>query len=177
MGKQLKNKNGFSLVELILALLLGVLFVGFGAKLVTDNIDLYTGMTARKASLADTRQAIDRMSYELRLVQENGITNISPTEIYFMDAQGQNTSFRLGTNGPALSIYRGNDLIVDRVSSFVVNYYDANGTEILPAPNTITDVKRIKLNIVTDEVNNEGNIVLSTMVIPRNFIGYSNYHY
>ena len=134
-------------------------------------------MAARKASLADTRQAMDRMSYELRLVQQNGITAITPTEIHFTDAQGQNTNFRLGTNGPDLSIYRGNNLIVDRVHSFVVNYYDASGTEIIPAANTIADVKRIKLNIVTDEVNNEGNIALSTVVIPRNVIGYNNYHY
>lgn len=173
--KQLRNQNGFSLLELILALLVGGIVIGVSSQTLVSNVDSYSFITNRKAALGDVRYAINRISHELLRIGESDLQNIDSTRIDFYDSDGTLANFRLGTNGANLGLFRGSDLLVDRVSTFSLEYYDGDGNVVSPTSGNETLVKRIKMTITTEPKNDEGSITLSTVVTPRVFIGYSNY--
>jgi hypothetical protein len=175
MIRRLKNSKGFTLVEAVLGLVMGAMVLGVTSQTLLNNMDSYTFVANRKSALGDARYAMDRMSYELLRVDSADLVAIEPTRIRFTDDTGTLTSFRLGTNGDTLALFRDTDLLVDKISSFALTYLDNDGNTVAPDAVNIPQVKRIKITLTTEEVDDEGQITLSTTVTPRVFIGYSNY--
>lgn len=164
------------MIEVVLALVVGAMIVGITTESMINNVDSYVFLANRKAALGDARYAMNRISQELLTVNTGNITTTNGTKIVFTSDAATSVEFKLAANGSKLGIFRNSDLLVDNVSSFTFAYYDANGAQLDPlAAGTPAATKRIKFTITTQAVDNEGNVTLSTIVTPRDFIGYNNY--
>lgn len=173
--QNIKNQNGFSLTEVVLTLVVATMIAGVSSQTMMNNVGSYAFMASRRATVADSRHSMNQISYELRGLTTAEVTEITPTKISFNDSSGSSTNFRLATNGSTLAVFRGNEVLLDRVNSFVLNYYNDQGQELSAEAGNIPNIRRIKVSIVTAPVSNEGQITLSTVITPRQFIGYANY--
>lgn len=173
--KRLKNNRGFSLIETVLGLCLGVAVLGLTSDALINNFDAATYISERKSELGDGRYAMNRMTDELLHVETADISSIQATQISFVSQSGESTNFRLAANGSEMGLYRGDNLLVDHVTSFELTYYDANGAEIAADLAQIPNLRRIKVSLTTGQSDGENNIVLSTLITPRVFVGYSSY--
>lgn len=177
MVNKMKNEKGFSLTEVVLTLVIASLIAAASSQTLFNNMDSYASIANRRSTVSDARHSMNQISSELRGLTTSEIQGVTATQINFADSNGSNTSFRLDTNGNTLAVYRGNDILLDRVNSFVLNYYNDQGQEINPDPQNIANIRRIKVSISAAPVSEEGQIALSTIITPRQFIGFANYQY
>lgn len=173
--KTLKSQSGFTLLELVLSIVIAGAIFGIAAETMKSQADTYSFIANRKTSIADIRFAMSRMNDELLHLDSDDFVDISATKLDFVNQSGQQTNFRTVQNGDTLTLYYGNDILLPRVTDFSIEYQDGSGTPIVADADQIENVRRIKLSVTTDPVSNEGGITLSTTVIPRSFIGYTNY--
>lgn len=162
-------------MELMLSIVIAGAIFGIAAETMMRQADTYSFIANRKTSIADVRYAVKRINHELLRIESEDITSISSSGISFVDENGQNTDFSLGSDGADLAIFRGNDVLVPKVSAFDIEYQTGTGTALQPTEDQIENIRRIKVTITTEPIGNEGAISVSTTVIPRSFIGYANY--
>lgn len=163
------------MIELILSLaVVGALF-GIASQTLIRQADTFSFIANRKTAIGDVRFALNRMSGELKHLETADIQDISATKINFIGRNGQATSFSLKTNGKNVSIFHGNEVLIPRVENFHLEYQDGQGKSLNPDPGEMPNVRRIKITVKTEPVADEGSITLSTTVVPRGFIGYTNY--
>jgi prepilin-type N-terminal cleavage/methylation domain-containing protein len=179
-GFWFKNNNrkqkGFTLVETLLALVVTGAIFTIVAQSMIQQTETYSFITNRKSTIGDVRRALRDMNYELLRIQDGDIQDIAEDSIDFVDAEGNNSSYEIGLFNNKLSITKGgNDVLLPGISSFEIEYEDGMGNSLDPAVSSVEDVVRIKFIITTQPKNDEPPITLSTTVIPRDFIGYSNY--
>lgn len=184
MIKRLKNNGGFSMLEMVLALVMGSLIVGATSQSLLDNVDSYTFIANRKSALGDARYAMNRMTQELLKVKSTSNLTISnPLGIQFNDDTGTAVGFYMSGNGSSgNALWRGDvsdgtaddQKLVDNISAFNVSYFDANNVAVATSGDATT-VKRITIQLSTAAIGNEGSVSLQTTVTPRDFIGYANY--
>ena len=173
--KHFNNNHGFSLIETVLGLCMGVAVLGITSSTMLNNFDAGTYITERKAEIGDARYAMSRITDELLHVETADISNIQATQISFVSQSGESTNFRLAANGSGMGLYRGNNLLVDKVASFGLTYYDADGNAVAADAAQIPNVRRIKVSLTTGDSGGESNLALSTTITPRIFVGYSSY--
>jgi len=137
--RNLQNKDGFTLVELILVIsLIGIIFF-VSSIILFRSLDAYQFVTERTTVLERARFAVDRMTREFQLLSEGEITNVSSTSINFIDDQALSTDFSLsGTN-----LLRGNDVLCADVTSFTLTYFNAVGS----VTSSANQVRRIRLDL------------------------------
>jgi Tfp pilus assembly protein PilW len=184
MIKRLKSSGGFSMLEMVLALVMGSLIVGATSQSLLDNVDSYTFIANRKSALGDARYAMNRMTQELLKVKSTSNLTISNIKgVQFNDDTGTSVGFYIDSNGASgNALWRGDvsdgtaddQKLVDNISVFNVSYYDANGATVATNGDS-TLVKRITIQLSTAAIGNEGSVSLQTTVTPRDFIGYANY--
>jgi|APSaa5957512576_1039674.scaffolds.fasta_scaffold154687_1 prepilin-type N-terminal cleavage/methylation domain-containing protein len=175
MFKRLKNKKGFTLIELLLSLVVSGIILGIASETMISQADTFSFISNRKNTIADIRQALTHISYDIKRVDAEDITDISSSNISFTNEEGAATSYKLDADGENLAIYKGSDILIPNVEDFTVNYYDENGDELDADADQIEFVKRIKFTIETKANAEEGNITLSTLIVPRSFLGYNNF--
>ena len=175
MLRILKNQKGFTLTELILSMLIVSSIIGVAAETMISQAETYSFISNRKNTLADVRVALNQISYDIKRVDTDDISDITSSAIEFTDDEGNDTSYKLDTDGETLAIYKGEDVLLPNIEDFTITYYDEEGNELDADDEQIENVKRIQFTIETSEQAGEGNVTLSTMIIPRSFLGYSNY--
>lgn len=169
------NQMGFTLMELILSIVIGSSIFGIAAETLMSQTGTYSFIANRKQVIADMRFGMNKMSQELTQLQDGELLNIAPSSIGFTNTQGNETSFSLQQAGESQAIYYGNDVLIPNVSSFQVEYQDGDGNVLIAGEDTLEDVRRIKITVTSEATENDNGITLSTTVVPRSFIGYSNY--
>lgn len=173
--RYIRDQRGFTLLELVLSIVVGGVIFGIASETLVRQADTYSFIANRKNSIADVRFGMNKISHELLRLETSDIQAISPTGISFLDENGQGASFSLGQDGSSLSVYRGNDALVEDVASIDFEYHNGDGEVIDAVDANIDDVRRIKVTITTEPKGDEGAISISTTVVPRSFIGYANY--
>lgn len=189
MFMRLKNNRGFSMLEMVLALVMGALIVGATSQSLLDNVDSYTFIANRKSALGDARFAMNRMTQDfLKLNSNDSELNIAPggtaaiglTFKASYDEDCDQCGYYMAANGSGgNALWRGNgtdadqpdQILVDNISAFTLTYRDENN--VITADPTL--VRRITIVLSTAEVSNEGSVTLQTTVAPRSYIGYANY--
>lgn len=174
LSNRLRSARGFTLVEIVMYIVLAGLGMGVAYQSFVGQVDSYAFLAQRKATLADARYAMNRMTYELLRVETADISAISADGIYFTDQNGNNTSFKLEATGDSLAINRGTEKLLDHVQEFAIKYYDESDTELDAHEGNIASVRRIEISITTKEQGNEGDLNLTTKITPREYI-YANY--
>jgi len=175
MNPALKDKKGFSLFELILALLIGSLVIFGSFSLMNDYLSGYAFLANRKSALSDIKHAVNRIASELIVLETSDISNISSTRLDFTDEDGNLTHYRLDAVGPDLAIFRDGDLLVDRVRDFEIAYMDGNGNALPALPSSINAIRKIGVRIESQPLDQEGTIIIKKIITPRHFIGYENF--
>lgn len=177
MQLRLKNQAGFTLIEMMLALVVGGLLLAFLSQFFLEQANTYAFVSNRKSTVSDIRYAMNRMNHELMRVDPGSdITSFDTTNVYFNDTTGTPTNYRLATLATGeLGIYRGPDLMISNVKTFHLEYYDNSGGILNPLTSVPSDIARIQIKILSDPQLNEGDIVMRTTVTPRSVIGYQNF--
>lgn len=170
--KIFKNKNGFTLIELVITMvLIGIvayvvassLSTGIRAFFVTDN---------RKEALDQARTAMERMTREIRNVRSSAdISAADATTFTFFDVSGASISFALGggnitrTSGTPNILATGisNSTLASGIFSYTLTTGAVTQT---PTPAQRLLIKRIKIDFRAT-INNE-NVALQSEVWPRN---------
>lgn len=164
------DQRGFTLIELVLYLVISAILFGVTAQLMRTQVDAYALMSGRQSALSDARYTLNRMASELILIRTADIISIAPDNLQFMDTGGNLTSFRLGTAGGVPTIFRGNDALLSPMQAFQINYYDQNEQPTA----VLANIRKFQVNLTMAAQGTEGNLSISTMVTPRNFV-YTNY--
>lgn len=174
-NKRASGIGGFTLIELILSMLVMTAIFGITAQTMMSSSDSMSFISNRKTVIADVRYGVNKMTQELRLVDSAKITNISSTQIDFSDSTSNTTNYRLATDGSRLAIYRGSEVLIPNVATFTLEYQDGDGNVLSADSSQIANIRRIKLEVTTEPIGDEQSMTVSTLVVPRSFVGYTNY--
>lgn len=169
------NVRGFTLIELILSMLIMTAIFGITAQTMMSTSDSMSFISNRKTVVADVRYGVNKMTQELRLIDTDDLTSITSTRIDFVDASSGATNYRLATDGSRLAVYRGDDILIPNVAAFTIEYQDGVGNVLGADSAEIPNVRRIKLEVTTEPLGDEPSMTVSTLVVPRSFVGYTNY--
>lgn len=167
-------------MDLVLSVAVAGIIFGVATNVLHNQAQNYAFIKNRQVAAGDLRQALHLIKEELIKIETADIQDISSTKIEYVDETGSNTSFKLVTDGDKKHIYKGtyDKLLVD-VAEFELTYYDANGLELSLLPddiaNSITSLQRIDVKIVLNAKGSGGTLKATTIIIPRVFLGYSNY--
>lgn len=167
-------------MEIILSLSIAGVMFGMVSETLLDQAQISAFVSDRKTTIADVRQTLSVMTDELQHIGTGDILDISASRIEFYDSSGTATSYELETDGSDLAIYRGNDdVLLPNVGDFTIEYQDEDGNTLSTQADqlsaSIEDTRRIKLSITTESDVEGGSVTMDSLVVPREFLGYSNY--
>jgi prepilin-type N-terminal cleavage/methylation domain-containing protein len=170
MKNIINNQKGFTLMELVLYIAVMAILLGVTTRVLISEIGAYSYVSKRQSAISDARYALNRISSELIHLETADILLASSSEIQFTDTGGVNTSFKLDVDGDDQAIYRGAEVMISPINNFNLTYYDQNNN----VTTTISDIRKIEVEVITEPLDEEGEVSFKTMVTPRNFI-YDSY--
>ncbi len=165
---------GFTLIEVILVIVLvTIIAAGFGQVFVNTS-RAYVATDNRKGALQNGRWALDRMTREIRLVNNNtSVVTANASTFSFVDVNADTVTFSY--DGATRQINRshllpvpGTDVLASNVDIFSFTYLDNTGASLGPCPPlpcSPSAIWRVQINAET-LVNGE-RVVLQTEVHPR----------
>ncbi len=126
-----KGKEGFTLIEIVLVLVIIAVLAGILIEPLRQGIQSYVGIETRADLTSQAREATSRIVREIRNIQKKAndkpnITSADATSITFVDHRDTTISFSLSGN----TVLRDTNILTDKVSSFQVRYFDGNNGEI-----------------------------------------------
>jgi prepilin-type N-terminal cleavage/methylation domain-containing protein len=173
MGKIMgvvRRKRGFTLVEMLLAMIIISVLVAAMSQLLIVGLDSYRLVVDRREALQKARLAMNMMVAELTTIADPAtkISSISPTAISFANASDVAVTYQIsGSN-----LLRNSKVLAPSIaggSGF--QYYKADGN----TANLASDVHRMKITLVVNsEETSHGNVTLISDVYLRNRY-YVNY--
>lgn len=165
----MKGARGFTLVELVLAiLLLGV----FGTVLAVGlpvAVEAYDLVWARRMVLAQAQSGMERMVSEMELIPGSAqVTTTLASNFQFQYPAGTSISYALSGG----DLMRNSDVLIDDVSALTFTYYDEAGV----ATSTAASVRQVSVEFTVDSPGEISNFTLRTRVFLRNTgNGYANF--
>ena len=156
-------KNGFTLIEFIMVIILVCIMAGMSSKLVYQGFNSF--LTSSNATDANWQGqvAMERMAREIRSARASSDVNTASTVTFtFIDTSGNNVSCTLSGSTVKIILNGTSYTLADGVNSLTFAYYDANGN-ITPVLANIRYVT-ISLNIA----KNGSNYTMNTGIFLRN---------
>ncbi len=149
MRKFVKGKEGFTLIEIVLVLVIIAVLAGILIEPFRLGVKSYIGIETRADLTSQAREATVRIVRELRNIRKK--TDIPPTSnivcdtvgdeatvsrIRFLDVQNNEIKFYLsGSNVQRMDMDTSTDnILVDQVSSLQFRYFDKDNAELTPSP-------------------------------------------
>lgn len=169
------TSRGFTILELILTLLIISLVLGVASEVMMKQADAYSLVNNRKSVLHDTRSALHRIKSELEKIDSTDLQTVSGTSLTFYDDLGVLRDYTLNSSGGTLGVFSGPTLVVGQLKNFWIDYFDASGTFLTPGPGVAGLVRRMIFNFQTQPKDGEGSLMLTMQVVPRDFLGYTNF--
>jgi len=166
----MKNRRGFTLVEIVLTIVVVGIIAGVSAKILLSGLDTYAFVTNRKDLTQHARVAMERMVNELTVVRWYDITWMSGTRLSFIDRGGSATSFKTKTFNNIPSIARGNDFLAGQLGFLDFDYLQYDGSNAMFS----WQLKKINIELSLDALGGYGSLTLRTEVFPRNDM-YDNF--
>lgn len=163
------RQRGFTMPELILAMVVTAIMALALAPLLTQGVNTYVLVSSRSRLVHDIRHALNRMSGEVLHIGPGNIMLIQPQRLSFVDAQGGPADYGLVANGARGAIYRTAIPLLRNVNNLQFIYYDRYGN----VTNIPANVRRIVMQI-TANAPLAGTMTLQSEVFPRRFV-YNNF--
>ncbi len=170
--KKYKNLKGFTLIEIIIAIVILSISSGITIKFLIDSLKIYTMSINQQMIFEEAKLAIERMCRDIRDAKSitspsegsssNAIT-FERTHATAGDASDETLTYRL--NGNAIEKVKTSPSVVSLLASNVSSFIVSRGTG---GNNEIT--LQLTLSLNTGE-----NVTLQTKVYPKNFPDSSTY--
>ena len=176
--KYLKNQKGFTLIQLIMGLVVGGILAGVTSEILYTQANSYHYIADKKETMSDVRYALNRFSSELmRMQDEADITGVSSTDIQFLDLNGSTVHYELDNDADTgtMALFRNNVVILSHVDDLEFTFYNADGDEITGNAENMADIRRIKMQVTTEDLNGRPGVTLTTAITPRIFLGYNEF--
>lgn len=173
-----KNRNGFTLVEIILTMVLLSLMIGVASVMMGRGADSYNLVASRTEGLDQARFALLRIQREILTLRQ---INAGCTDkiFNFQDSLGQNVSFSVAGNEldyAAVGAAIGDPLVKQLLpTAAVFSYFDGSGNQINNFNQVPAQAKRIQVSLFV-QLNANGSVNVSTDVTPRINL-YDNFQY
>lgn len=124
--------RGFTLIELIMAVVLVGLLAAVGTTMIGDSFDTTYMVNANQASVGRARYALERLEREIR--EANGVTASSASSFTFtkLNLDGTTSAPMTATSGGGDLTLDGvllidNDVVANAGGAAVFSYYDKDG--------------------------------------------------
>ncbi|MEA3486303.1 MAG: prepilin-type N-terminal cleavage/methylation domain-containing protein [Thermodesulfobacteriota bacterium] len=169
--ESVKSEAGFTLIEIILALILAGILALMAGMGIVEGVEGYL-MSRENVTLTQTSQlALERLRREIMLL--NSVAVASPTALTFSNSLG--TKRTIGLDGNTVKIAEGStaltsgDILVGRVDSFSLAYCKDDGSTWVQGTDTLQSFAEVQISITLSHalMDAEG-IPFSTTVNPRN---------
>jgi len=173
MTRFLKNKKGFTLLELVMVLTIIGIIAGLVGPFMIVTVDALGLMTTQSNLYEGAATGLERMSRDIRrLRNDESITNATNTAFQFFDIDDNEITYSVSSSvllrtisPPSLPVTG----LVGEVQSVTFSYYDDDGNALL-APTfgigTATNIRRIEIDLVMQDGSN--SLSIQNVVRPRN---------
>lgn len=137
---KMKNKNGFTLVELVVGMTAGVV-ISLVAMFLYAPVDNFVFTQTRRSGVSGAADAIARILKEVRRLDDpSQITIWSASDFEFVDIDSNTVRFRLsGSN-----ILRDSDVLASDVQSLTFAYLDEDGV----VATVVGDIRIVDVEVV-----------------------------
>ena len=169
-----KNKKGFSLIEMMVAVvILGLIVLGL-VTFFTGGVKSWVAGQSQLTAQRNARQAMDRMVREIREGENVKTGSDDDTIVVSIPALGSEPAYDVTYSLSNTTIKRGTTPLIDNVlitGEDIFEYYDSSGIKYDPPDSTtLPTISKIHINLKVD-VDDDGNpdITLNTDVNLRNF--------
>lgn len=164
----MKNKKGFTLVELVIVITIVGISAAIVGTILLGTVKAWTFKFNRSDILWDGRMAINRIVREIRTVRNNAsVTTASSSQFRFIDSANIDIIYSLSSTNLNRTENGTANLLAENVSSLSFTYYDAAGT-VIPSPTVspTTNIKRVRVNLTL--IKNGQTFYLQSDSMPRN---------
>lgn len=164
---KIKNKKGFSLIEMmVVVIILGLIVLGLVAFFTGGAKSWVAGQSQLKAQ-REARQAMDRMVREIREADYIYSTSIS-SQIDFNTPFDGPISYSLSGSG---DLKRGSNLMINNVQSLAFTYFDNSGNLVETSDHDKeSKVSKVHIDLQVDvDQDNNPDITLNSDIDLRNF--------
>jgi prepilin-type N-terminal cleavage/methylation domain-containing protein len=162
------SRQGFSLIELIVVIVVFGIIAATGAQLMGNGFRAYFAGKDMTEMDSQARVALERMTRELRSVRVPADLTVAPTnEITFVDAGGNTIRYCMGTvgtcPGAAGELIRNIQPLAGGVSGLVFSYLDRAGVA------TVTPALVFYITVNFTAAQGAISKAFQATVSPRNF--------
>ena len=155
--KLTKNRNGFTAIELILGIVMGVVVASIAYTLMTPAQNWFF-TEARRGGMSAGESAMMRMIKEVRMVKDSSSITINPAVFTFTDYNNNTISYSMsGTD-----LMRNTSILARGVSNLSFAYLDKDGN----ATAVSADVRQARISF--DLVVHDQTIHLRSAALTRN---------
>lgn len=154
------QRNGFTLIELILTLLILSIIASIGSQVLQASFRAYFTHQSITNANAQANLALERITRDIDAIKaKNTITTASNTQLSFTDVYNNSITYQLvGTQ-----LMRNNQVLSDGVSVLAFDYLDQNAV----STNVLANICYVTVNFVI--LQNNIRYVIRTTVSPMNF--------
>ena len=166
----MKKKNGFTLVELVIVIVIIGISASILGFMLLGTVKAWTFKFNRNDILWDGRLALDRMTRETRTIKNStSVTTASAAQFRFTDAGNKDITYSLSSTNLNRTEDGTANLLAENVSSLNFTYYNSSDTAI-PSPAVspaATDIRRVRINLTLTK--NGQNVYLQSDASTKNF--------
>jgi prepilin-type N-terminal cleavage/methylation domain-containing protein len=165
-GTAMNNQKGFTLIELIMAMVIMVIIATITATVGFQAVYEYLIVKDRIGLIEDGRIALRRIIRDIRLIDEREIYIADAQQISFRNVYGQTVQIQL--SGTVL--LRNGQVIANNVTLLSFDYFDRDNNFLIPFPLSSTNIENI--NWILTEIHitlRDQTVKLRSQVFPRDF--------
>ncbi len=165
MEYSINSKNGFTLIEIIIAIVVIAITMGIGSLVISNIMRSYHLVTTRKELLFNGRVAINRMIREIRHIEK---INVKEANRLKFSANINNSSndidYKLKSTDTT-KLMRNNDILANYLKNLKFEYYKDSDKNIAVSNE---EVKYVKINIALEDIHYEQTLYLESEARIRN---------
>ncbi|NOZ57912.1 MAG: type II secretion system protein [Calditrichaeota bacterium] len=162
-GRRSTQQSGFTMIELVVAIVLVTIFSVFLGRLLLSGVDAFNFANERKTALRRARIALLEIARDVRQIKSRTSIALAQSDsLVFTTVTDE--LVRYGWNGSRLS--RNGTPLALNVASFSFTYYTEDGTP-LQSPVLNTELIRVVDVHLTIQVSDQ-HVSLQTRIHPRN---------
>jgi len=164
----IRNKRGFTLIELIMVIVLVGIIAGVIAPFMGNAFTYWALVRNEREAIATARMALARMTREIRHIEEvTSIDTFTATQFEFDRVKPDQTMDDVDFELSGDTILRNSQELADNVSSLAFAYLDADGNTTA----TQADIRMVQITLTVTV--GEVSVTLQSLARFRNIDWYT----
>lgn len=159
-------KQGFTLIELILTIVLVGILAGVSAKILLTGLDSYGFIVNRSEALQKARMSITRLFDEFLPLRNSDLTRMEDGALGFLDRDGFHIVIQRLTVGGIPTLFRGADMLASYATFLDFDYLGELGQ---PVGNSSL-IRRINVEFSIQALGGAGSVNVRTETFLRKFM-------